>query len=706
MPDCILTPPTNESVIIYTQLSGVQGVDTQSHVLQTIQTQFSDINLSFVSQQATASQVIDDVMRQLSFDETKLDGEAGLADVARGGVDSSGLSHDESFGVDDIELNLNEPVNLNVSQVKTQSKLHVSEEPDVGRTQEPILSEEFSVEDVVVEDYASSAKDGEDGEDVEQGIDTAYETEYDVQYSEGAGTDDDDDDEEKKFTTPKEAKDRVYMHSIESRRNLKLYKNDGVRIRARCDGKVPVFTMSQGSSRPAPTELKVQISMSKAFRAKAKAKREIRGDHVLHYSMLRDYVVELQSTNPNTTVKIAVERNTDPSLPTRVFQRIYICLRALKLGFRACRRDLLGLDGAFMKGPFPGQVLVAVGLDSNNGIYPLAYALVEAKTAYATSVKEFEKCMLELKTMNPKAHEWLNKIPVEHWARSHFSGRAKSDLLLNNICEVFNGKIIRRRDKPVITLLEYIKEYCMKRIMIDKCIGPLIPTATRIIESIKKEAHLIKVQWNRANKSQVSGSLGDQCVVDVVSMTCSCKKWELTGIPCKHVVAACWNMALNDRATPSPETWVNPCYWLSTWKETYSHKIQPICGTKYWEKSTCPTTLLPPKHHVQVGRPRKKRKRSKHKNEPFVKDGKLSRIRRTITCQSCGNTRHNKATCKGQGQKATTVGQDGSDGSGVGAVIGLSAAGEGGADVASQGSSRMSETRNADGREMGDGVPT
>ncbi|GKF36976.1 hypothetical protein Tco_0113734 [Tanacetum coccineum] len=102
------------------------------------------------------------------------------------------------------------------------------------------------------------------------------------------------------------------------RRNLKLYKNDSVRIRARCDEKVPVFTMSQ----------EVQISMSKAFRAKAKAEREIRRDHVLQYSMLKDYVVKLQSTNPNTTVKIAVERNTDPSFPTRVFQRIYVCLGA------------------------------------------------------------------------------------------------------------------------------------------------------------------------------------------------------------------------------------------------------------------------------------------------------------------------------------------------------------------------------------------
>ncbi|GKA84257.1 putative reverse transcriptase domain-containing protein [Tanacetum coccineum] len=130
-----------------------------------------------------------------------------------------------------------------------------------------------------------------------------------------------------KFTTPKKAKDIVYLHSIESRRNLKLYKNDDVRIRSRCDGKVPVFTMSQVRVNPdilvkavqdqLQHELEVQISMSKAFRAKAKAEKEIRGDHGLQYSMLRDYVVELQFTNPNTIAKIAVERNTNPSLPTR-----------------------------------------------------------------------------------------------------------------------------------------------------------------------------------------------------------------------------------------------------------------------------------------------------------------------------------------------------------------------------------------------------
>nr|GEW17681.1 hypothetical protein [Tanacetum cinerariifolium] len=571
-----------------------------------------------------------------------------------------------------------------LSEVNTQEPI-VAEVNDEVPIVEEVRTQEFSVEDVVVEDYVSSGEDEEDAEHVllmDNEENEIVEPDVDVYFFgismdlpfdnigitnlvpndvlEGEDVDvinedgfdsDPGNDEEKSYrkrrlaelrTEMEEAKDKVYLHSIESRRNLKLYKNDGVRIRARCDGKVLVFTMSQGtgptglnrgmeagpSKSSGPTtrskkgriqlqrELEVQISMSKAFIVKAKTEREIRGGHVLQYSVLRDYVVELQSTNPNTTVKIAVERNTDHSFPTRVFQRIYICLGALKLSFRAIRS--VRLRWYFHEGAISRpSIAIKTVYPSVEHKYRLrhihesikqrwcgqAYKDLLWRVASATNVRDFKKCLLELKMTNLKVREWLNKIPAEHWARSYSSGRAKFDLFLNNICEVFNGKII----------------------------------------------------------------------------------------------GACWNMALNDRTTPPPETWVNPCYWLSTWKETYSHKIQPICGTKYLEKSTCPTTLLPPKHHVQVGRPRKKRKKSKHEDEPFVKDGKLSRKERTITCQSCGNTGHNKATCKGQGRKATT---------GAGAVIVLSATtGEGGVGVSSQGSSRSRWTKRRMEEKMGDLVP-
>ncbi|GKA33472.1 mutator type transposase, partial [Tanacetum coccineum] len=53
---------------------------------------------------------------------------------------------------------------------------------------------------------------------------------------------------------------------------------------------------------------------------------------------------------------------------------------ALKDGFRVGGRDLLGLDGAFMKVPYEGQLLIVVSVNANNGIYPVAYGIVESES--------------------------------------------------------------------------------------------------------------------------------------------------------------------------------------------------------------------------------------------------------------------------------------------------------------------------------------
>ncbi|XP_076900040.1 protein FAR1-RELATED SEQUENCE 6-like [Bidens hawaiensis] len=455
------------------------------------------------------------------------------------------------------------------------------------------------------------------------------------------------------------------------------------------------------------------------------ATKKIEGDYRVQYELLRDYCAKLMRSNPRTTVKIDVEREFNPSSTTRQFKRIYICLGSLKNGFKMIGREILGLDGCFMKGPFPGQILTAVGLDSNNGIYPVAYALVEAETkdswiwfleclgddldlyansnftfisdrqkgiiptledvfpraehrfclrhiqenmksrwrgqlfknlltrcAFATSIPFFEKAMKAVYNEDKSLHNWLKQIPPKHWSRSHFSGRAKSDVLLNNVCEVFNRQLVGGRDKPIITCLEYIREYCMKRIVnvrksIAKCDGPLTPNITKIFEAIKTEASQYKVIWNGRNKYQVRGPFLNQCVVDVDQKNCSCRKWELTGIPCKHAVAVNWNMVKNSIDVGSPESWVSEVYLLETWKKVYENTIDPINGREMWTPFECPTTLVPPKHHKQIGRPKKQRKRSAEEMQ-LVNKGKMTRIANTVTCGKCKLKGHNQRSCTGQ----------------------------------------------------------
>ncbi|CAI9269138.1 unnamed protein product [Lactuca saligna] len=443
------------------------------------------------------------------------------------------------------------------------------------------------------------------------------------------------------FSTAKEVKQQIYLHSIQSRRELDFVKNDKNRIRVVCKGTIPNLGILE----------------------------------------------------------------------------------------TAGKRYLLGLDGAFMKGPYHGMILTAVGLDGNNCTYPLAYAVVEAenfnswtwflinlgddlglyansnftfisdrqkgllpaleklfpaaehryclrhlhenmkrkwrgkefkdclwKCATCTTIPQFNSAMEELKKLNSETYDWLNSIPPKHWSRSHFLGRAHCDALLNNMCERLNSKIVKGRDKPIISCLEFIREYIMRKIVmvqkeIDKANGPLTPTATKTLEKIKERAVQCRAVFCGNGKYQVTSEGTNQYVVNMDQQTCSCNRWELTGIPCKHSIAAIWDMRLNNENVGIPETWVHPTYWLKTWKEMYVFKVEPINGRLLWEKSTCPTKLIPPKYRVPIGRPKKKRRRS------ATEDDGVSTKWKSVTCTKCGNVGHNGRTCKGQSQTGNGTGE-------------------------------------------------
>ena len=121
----------------------------------------------------------------------------------------------------------------------------------------------------------------------------------------------------------------------------------------------------------------------------------------------------------------------------------------------------------------------------------------------------------------------------------------------------------------------------------------------------------------------------------------------MTGIPCKHALAAIWYSAINGGEVASLETWVHPYYHLDTWKKMYSFKIKPVNGRSMWPTINCPIKITPPKHHKQIGRPKKsRRKTAEELSQPLVKGTRLQKIGKTVTCRICKQLGHNARTCK------------------------------------------------------------
>ena len=81
----------------------------------------------------------------------------------------------------------------------------------------------------------------------------------------------------------------------------------------------------------------------------------------------------------------------------------------------------------------------------------------------ATTVKEFEKRMQDMKELDKEAWEYQADIQPTQWTKSHFPLRAISVCYVNNLSESFNSMILEVRNKPIIVMLEWIRLRLMTR---------------------------------------------------------------------------------------------------------------------------------------------------------------------------------------------------------------------------------------------------
>jgi len=118
----------------------------------------------------------------------------------------------------------------------------------------------------------------------------------------------------------------------------------------------------------------VGITPWRADKAKQIAMDYLVEDGQYQYARLYDYIVEFLKIKAGT-FKVKINQ-PQPTLPPR-FGYFYMCLECCKERFLGGCRPFIGVYGFHLKTTYGGKLLVAVGRDSNDQYFPLAFAIVE-----------------------------------------------------------------------------------------------------------------------------------------------------------------------------------------------------------------------------------------------------------------------------------------------------------------------------------------
>ncbi|KAG8385982.1 hypothetical protein BUALT_Bualt03G0101700 [Buddleja alternifolia] len=358
--------------------------------------------------------------------------------------------------------------------------------------------------------------------------------------------------------------------------------------------------------------------------AKRKALKVIEGKAEDQYDQLWNYAQELKRSNPMSTIV---------------------------MGFLTDCRPVIGVDGCHLKGPYGGILLTAVSVDPNNSLYPIAYVVVSGETkeawewflwllkadlgierpddftfvsdkqkdlipafelvflgaenrfcvrhlhenfkkagfkglafkmalwnaAKATTVPEYELRMKEMGELDESAVEWFNDKPPSQWSR-----------------------LTENRDRAAKRW--YGKQIC--------------PKIRKIIEkNMDRSSDCIPIKSDDWNYEVKMCDNGDRFTVNLRTHSCSCRRWDMIGIPCSHAMSAIGCQDIE------PYDYVHESYSVST----YLKRERPARARK-----------------LGVDEPRDKAKRGR---------GIKGRVRMKkqsfrVQCHYCGNPGHNQMWCK------------------------------------------------------------
>ncbi|XVF05886.1 hypothetical protein REPUB_Repub06bG0000700 [Reevesia pubescens] len=253
--------------------------------------------------------------------------------------------------------------------------------------------------------------------------------------------------------------------------------------------------------------------------------------------------------------------------------------------------------------------------------------------AFAPKPEGFQRSIESIKSISLEAYNWIIQSEPQNWANSFFPG-ARYNHMTSNFGELFYCWASDAHELPITQMVDVIRGKIMELIYTrradsDQWLTRLTPSMEEKLEKESLTVHPSQVLLTTGSVFEVRGESIE--VVDMDRWDCSCKGWQLTGIPCCHAIAV---ISCIGR---SPYEYCSRYFTTEYYRLTYAESVQPIPDVDrplHKDSALALVTVTPPPTRRPPGRPTTK------------KVGSQEVMKRQLQCSRCKGLGHNKSTCK------------------------------------------------------------
>ncbi|XXG89719.1 hypothetical protein AAC387_Pa12g1653 [Persea americana] len=414
----------------------------------------------------------------------------------------------------------------------------------------------------------------------------------------------------------------------------------------------------------------VAVSYMQAWRGKERSMAAVHGTFEEGYRLLPAYCEQIRKTNPGSIALVSARGQEN------CFQRLFISHRASIYGFINACRPLLELDRSHLK-----ELRKLLGMNTENmprltilsdrqkGIveavethFPSAFhgfclryvsenfrdefkntklLNIFWNAVYALTAAEFEAKIAEMVEMSPEVMPWFHQFPPRLWAIAYFEGVRYGHFTLR-VTELLYNWALEGHELPIVQMMEHIRHQLTSWFNDRRNIGMawtsiLVPSAEKLVLEAIADSRCYQVL--RANEVEFEIVSTERTnIVDIRSRQCSCRRWQLYGLPCAHAAAALLSCGQN------AHLFAEPCFTVASYREAYSQMIHPIPDKSLWKERAEGTegggakfdiVIRPPKTRRPPGRPKKK----------ILRIENFKRPKRVVQCGRCHLLGHSQKKC-------------------------------------------------------------